>query len=383
VEKVDQTRVIQKVQLLPGARVQYFLTVDYRVALHLFLHCTKTSLSFQTPPLLLLSELTFTLPASRDLWLAKDANEWKEKYLAQCSMASWTNFKIIDLLYNYTLLEAIHEEVDADLCCKVLLYSFWGQVWSLRESRKVYTGGKNSSTTSKGLWVNIQQTEIRDELENFVVQLTKLRRQTFETVLVKELFLIILHISPDELQRFAGSAGEEEANRSSAILEEWATTEDARRAVWHSGQVLAAAKQFPPAELRGFYAIAIYLAALTLWVYSYMSSRNGSAAARSSATDASNFQAVLNGPETRETRLFLSLGQGLPGLSNSSVHNEGEGFFELSHDPNVVFDTAREILRANFPILKEPLPSLVENLIKLMRGISTRLDSRRSTSEEQ
>jgi hypothetical protein len=318
--------------------------------------------------------------------------EWKNKYLERNPLESAMNPKLIDLLYDTSLLDILQDYIDQDLCCTAIMYSFWGQVWSFQESSKFYMTGGSQGTNSQGLWLTMQQSELSRDVENLITQLSKIQRQPFEIQLIQHLFLMALHVSFDELQKFAGKGGEEEASRAHAFLQSWVDTPNARKAAWYSGQLLRAARQFPPAELRGFFSIAVYLGSLTLWVYAHLSTHlsapeNSSRAPETSQTsrrDRRNSDVALDGPETRETRVFVSAGQGRPGLTSSSGLLETEEEFASLDDPNVAFKVARQIYRHNFPILEEPLPPLVENLETLMKDLSGRPESRfsRAVSEE-
>lgn len=222
---------------------------------------------------------------------------------------------------------------------------------------------------------------------------------------------MILHVSPDELQRFAGKAGEDEARRAGASLEEtWARTPEARYAIWHAGQVLLHARRLPPAILRRFNATAVYLASLTLWVYglllntssrppaggggahnqSYLSiDPNHGASAGQQSPRAAGKLILLDGEESMDTKAFQQFDRGIPALTKSG----GEETEPLSN-PAAVLAIARDIFRENFPVKSEPLPPLVESLSNLLRdlgsggsaGISSRVQSRivsRLGSEER
>lgn len=107
-----------------------------------------------------------------------------------------------------------------------------------------------------------------------------------------EMFMVALHVDLNQLQSFAGKAGEEEARRASAhFLHQdhdpgtgregngaggggWVRSTDARYAVWHAGQVFRVARGLPPTGLRGFNAMAVYFASLTLWVYGLLGGPN-------------------------------------------------------------------------------------------------------------
>jgi hypothetical protein len=323
------------------------------------------------------------------LWFANSAVEWKKRYLETTPLELPMNPRLMDIVHDISLLDIMQEHIDVDMCCTAILYSFWGQVWSFQESSKFYMLGEGQRTNTKGLWVTIQQSELSRDIESLVSKLTKAQRQPLELHIVQNLFMMALYVSFEELQKFAGKGGEEEASRAHAFLQFWVDTPNARKAVWHAGQLFNAARKIPPAELRGFFSIAVYLGSLTLWVYAHLSS-HPSGAPRGSTTqygrgqDDQSSNVILDGPETRETRMFVSVGQGRPGLTYSPTLLDTEERFASLEDPNVAFEIARQIYRNNFPVIREPLPPLVENLETLMRDLSSRPESRfsRAASEE-
>jgi hypothetical protein len=358
-----------------------------RFAIRLFLHCTQASVCFQSSPLLLLPELSFELPESRELWLAKSAADWKTIFLQKCAVPQSTKMRVIDLLDNISLLEVMQNHVDVDLCCTLLLYGFWGQIWSSRESRKFFLRGKQHGYSSSGFWLNLQQSELCKDIEDFFGRISKLKQLPLELQMVKELLMTLLYVSPDELQNFSGKSGEDEAAKATESLKLWVHTEDARKAAWHAGQVLRSGRLLAPAELRGFYAIAVYLASLTLWVFGHMTNSSSPTEddgppqpemLQSNTSQNHTSQVLLDGPENRETRMFLSFNQGRPGLS--AVNGNYQLCFESLEDPNIVFRIACQIYRGNFPVVEEKLPPLLENLEKLMRDLGSRSDSRHSGS---
>jgi hypothetical protein len=354
------------------------------LAIQLFIHDTQSSISFQKSPLLLLTELTFPLPESRSLWLAKSAAEWKARYLRRPPLNLSPVPRLIDVLHDLTLLDVMQDHVDVDLCFTTLIYGYWGQVWSFQESNKFYLGDPRGNSSK--LWLTTQQGELFRDLDAFGSQILNLCKQNAEITVVKELFMMILYVSPDEVQRFAGKGGEEASWRASTVLQSWAQTADARNAAWHAGQVFSAAKALPPAELRGFYAIAVYFASLTLWAYAQLSSNTRqnhlqSRSQRPQMRDEGPLQIWLDAPETRDSRTFISMAHGVPGL-NMSTKDRSPIFTPLD-DPNVVLKIAHEIYRANFPLRDEPLPTLVENLGNLLRDLGSLADTRFSRSASE
>lgn len=336
----------------------------------------------------MLPELSFPLPAARDLWLAQSAEDWKSKFFAKQPVSFSSLLRLVDILHDTTLLDVLHEHVDVDLCCITLQYGYWSQIWSFQQSNKFYLQNEHLKNAQKKLWLATQQAELYREIQDFGSQLSSFNRETYEIKIVQELYMMLLHVSPEELQLYAGKSGEEESSRASKGLQNWVQSADARKAVWHAGQVFYAGKFLHPAEIRGFYAISIYLAALTLWAYSHISTpmnRNGEIMPKHQGSEKSDRtlgnKVVLDGERSRETRIFLSAGHGDPCLTEHI--SEHETIFASLEDPNVVLKIARQIYRNNYPVLNEPLPPLVQNLGNLMRDLSSLLESRFSRAASE
>lgn len=376
------------------------LILSYRLALHLFVHDAQTSISLQTNSLVSCTELSFSLPASRDLWRAPTAESWRQCYLSKRSVLRPIP-RVSDTMHNLNILDELQELIDVELCYSVLLHGFWGQVASYRGSIGFFANADSHGGTHS-LWLKSQHQELYQDLCAFstILHTSSFCSHKTHLALVLELFLMILHVSPDELQRFAGKSGEDESRRAAACLEEkWVNTPEARYAVWHAGQVFLNARQLSPASLRGFNAIPVYLASLSLWVYGLLNCvptshhhhhqadeqdpahlQSGSSSSyhhhqqqqhhqnggsnRGSSEGATKF-ILLDGEETRETKAFLQFGKGVPALTTSS------GTVESLSNPAMVLLIARDIFRENFPIRSEPLPPLVESLANLLRDLGS------------
>jgi hypothetical protein len=283
---------------------------------------------------------------------------------------------MIDVLHDTSLFDVLRDHIDVSLCSLAVLHGFWGQIWALQEGNRFHLSNQtgNESATHRVL-LTAQHRELYQDIQSFATKVSDLAKQPSGIFVIVEFFMMSLHVSPDELQRFAGKSGEEEASRAQANLHKWIQTVDARKAAWHAGQIFRSAKSMPPTELRDFHAIAVYFASLTLWAYGIVSSSN-----RVHESDGQNLPSStqekrdssihisLDGPETRETRLFLSHDQGVPGLNYTYA---GKMIFESLGNPNIVLKIAREIYRNNFPALEESLPPLVENLGNLMRDLGS------------
>jgi hypothetical protein len=215
--------------------------------------------------------------------------------------------------------------------------------------------------------------------------------------------MMSLHVALDDIQLFAGRAGEDEARRIYPQIRTWTQDSESRKAVWHAGQVFHHAKKFEKTRLRDFYAVAMYHATLVLWVWGMVTS--GTSRQSGLATPVgtnmphqqhhqqqqqqhqpslqaalfthskSQARVILDAPETKSTKAFIQLSHGTPGLQNAiRPPNEmpearpsytSEVFCSL-FDSRDVMATAAGVLRGNFPHSKGALPPLVGNLASLL-----------------
>lgn len=304
-------------------------------------------------------------------------------------------------------LDELQDNIDIELCYQAVLHSFWGQIAAYRGSTEFYA---NSNGGNHQLWLKSQHQELNHDLCSLstIIHTSSFLSHSTYLALVCETFLMILHVSPSELQRFAGKSGEDEARRAASSLEEsWVNTPESRHATWHAGQVLLNARRLPPASLRGFNAIAVYLASLTLWAYGLLvytpaapgeehmlllqqqappdglahlqpgaygqqqqqqmgTERRASPGGGGAGVGTTTTRCVhLDGEETRDTRAFLQMGRGVPALSTSG------GAVEMLSNPAGVLSIARNVFRENFPVRSEPLPPLVESLGNLLRDLGS------------
>lgn len=399
----------------------------------MFSHDAQASISLERNPLMTFTELGFSLPASRDLWRAPSAEAWREIYLRKTPLRAGTAIpRVCEMMSCITMLETYEEFVDIELCYGAVLYGYWGQICAHKASVKFYgqrtSGGigsarNNSSSLTHRLWLTSQNQELYRDVSEFAVLISSSPKPAAHLLVLAELLMMILHVSPDELQRFAGKQGEDEAGQAATSLEDsWAGSREARYAVWHAGQVLRHARALPPTGLRAFNAIAVYFASLTLWIYGLLSS-SGSAnevsanglqrqyqqqyngqsgngnlhnpyptpasgttsssmlqppteAGTATGPAASTNYVLVDGQESRETRAFLQLDKGTPGITlDGDAHG---GVEPLTNNPGVVLGIARSVFRGNFPVSTEPLPPLVESLGHLLRDLGSNTAGRPS-----
>lgn len=206
--------------------------------------------------------------------------------------------------------------------------------------------------------------------------------------------MMSLYVALEDIQLFAGRAGEEEARRIYPQVRQWTQNSESRKAIWHAGQVFHHANKFEKTRLRDFYAVALYHATLVIWVWgmiTFGTSRHSGLVTPIAANlpqspslqGISNIskrqvRVMLDGTESKTTKAFIHLGHGIPGLQNvvnsttgtsANTLNSAMGSFCSLFDSRAIMSTAAGVLKGNFPQTKGSLPPLVDNLTSLINEL--------------
>jgi predicted heme/steroid binding protein len=230
------------------------------------------------------------------------------------------------------------------------------------------------------LVINSRQQELSQVLQHFQMISYEWGNMPGPQIsLIYEVISMFLFMSLEELQLFAGKEDKKEARRVYHSALQWINSVDSRRAIWHAGQVIRAAKSMAPGPLTGFLAVGVYYASLAFWSYSVVSkARDSKMAAATTASPNSDSHPAsahhnsslrdrypmvfLDGEESTDVHKFISLGRGCPALQG--VHGPA-----VVADPGRVMDVAQGLLRADAP--HDALPPLVQGLCQLMNDLGS------------
>ncbi|CAK7218981.1 hypothetical protein SCUCBS95973_003666 [Sporothrix curviconia] len=337
-----------------------------RLALHTFITEMRASIAFTRSPMISVAELSFALPAARDLWDAGDAQAWKAQYLAKdkqaTASATATSLTVVDGMYNTSQLASGLGNVDLGLGSLAILYGFWCPVWAYLDARATTNMAHVTSTTADS---SSRRQELYHAIQTTSLKLRALHALCPEGQLVSEFLMLSLHAAFEDMQRFAGRYGVDEFKQALPRLQAWAAHSEDQyyTAAWHAGQVLRAARAFPATHLRGFPAVAVYQACLTLFVFAVLRRMSGSQTPLDTDTDrAPPPPVLLDGEETIHVRTFLRTGHGRPRLLVA-------GHARDLDNPVVIGTVMAETFRSNYPAASEPLPPLLDSLVSLMGDI--------------
>ncbi|KAK5146736.1 hypothetical protein LTR32_001718 [Rachicladosporium monterosium] len=314
-----------------------------RLILHTFLHDSQLALLYAKNPLISPAQLMMPLPACRELWLAPNVHAWQNAYIRL----------------------APPSQADAPA-----MMEFFGHNALLNQSVGVFD---NTLCISDHMRL---QRDLLDDLTTMLAHCDSQSTSAPEIMLTLQLLMMLLHVDIEDVQTFSGKLGEEEARRVSPKILQWSQNAESRVAVFHAGQIFRVARTFEKTRLRDFYAVALYHAALTLWVYGMITTSAARKSGRQSPSvmtprlSNTSHQNVaqparipLDTADDRAARSFQLLGQGTPG-----VYNLQSEFVPLPSSRGLM-STAASILKANFPQSTNGLPPLIDNLANLMGEI--------------
>lgn len=309
-------------------------------------------------PIISYAELELPLPFSRELWEAKSAGEWRDIYISTGFQTSERLPSLADLMHDMSQLTTYHGRIDSQLAAFVLLHGVSALVHEYHRLKFVSQG---NSSHWHALVISSRQQELGDALQHFRMACSGWHTRP-EIELLLEVISMLLHMSLEELQLFAGKEDKKEARRVYDSALDWINSIDSRRAVWHAGQVIRAASAMPRGSLTGFFAIGVYYASLALWSYSVVAKAKDAKVAAGRLTTHPQMRGdwpfvFLDAGETTEVHKFISLGCGRPAL-------QGRHGPILVVDPCLTMQTTEELLRAEIP--RDALPSLVVSICQLL-----------------
>lgn len=351
-----------------------------RLTIFFLIHDAQASIAQHKPPLVSPAELTQELPASRDLWCAATPQAWRHAYLSHSNAMSTKGFPISQSISHVSQIRPL-EHLDRPLSALIAVYCTCSAVWNHSQLHLlVNPQPPNLSGTgvllASGAW-DSGLPKLLDQLRLIFSDWDDIF--VSEITLVFERILLSLHVSFDQVQLFAGKEGEDEARRAFPLLRHWSTTSDARKAVWHAGQILKAASRCPPKYLREFQAVCLYHAGLTFWTYAVISASStenkpySNEFQRTQVTSSPTAAETvwLDGDDCTAVQRFIALNRGTPAVHDLAGSHEVRVVNPIHlNNPKAIMNICIRLLKLNSPVVGDgtQLP-LVDNLSQLMHDL--------------
>lgn len=331
-----------------------------------------------TNPHISYSELTLPLPEARELWFADTAQEWKMHYLERNTGQNDRPLSLLDLLRSIGELTTEHHRLDLQFAVTIFLHGFWGMIREYRQMSAVFRWSTFSQTmnSNPNVLLETRHQELVKTLE--LVQSNILQSWpdmlSVQENVVLNLLLMNLHVSLEDLQLFSGKEGEARAKQILPALQRWVQEADSRRAIWHAGQILRWAREFPIGHLKDFYAVAVHHAALAIWTWGVVTrSLNGGQPVPYNQNEPPNY---LDAHDAGQMVQFVTYGRGRPvirgakdsGRQGAAGPSSGGTVTEVPVDePRACMGVVEDIFKANF--LEGYIAPIVENLCQLVNQL--------------
>lgn len=355
-----------------------------RLVLHTFLHDSQVATTHLKNRLVSPAQMMLPAPMTLDLWLAPNSQAWRNIWIARQPPSQSAMPSMMEIFGNLGQLDALGNVVDKPLCTLAACHALAHEVWQCRQQAVLLASWQAQGRRDRWLAYQHRQRDLLDDLMTVHAFCETQQSVAPEILFTIEFLIMSLHVSLEDILLFSGKSGEEEARKVYPRVRTWTQDSEARIAVWHAGQVLRVARTFEQTRLRDFYAVAVYQATLTLWVYGMVTSNTARKSGEPTpmpgvqpSTDTSHDmlapvnRVFLDDDNDKAAKSFKLIGQGEAGLRNrhgpqeGASWNEAMNFCSLHNSKGVMFISG-DILKNNFPKSRNGLPPLVENLVNLI-----------------
>ena len=289
---------------------------------------------------------------------------------------------VIDLLQDLDRFVPQTMDFDHSIATQVLTCAAWGLVRDYRQ-QCVVTRQVENQWTNGTLLLSSRVSELKRLLRCIHMGLDEKKQSNFD-LLVLEILAMHLEMSLEQVHRFAGVEGPEEAKRVYPDLREWVKTASARQAISHAGAVLMLAER--TSYLRDFAAVAVYQSALVLWSYGIVCNAAPSSGPQSVQSDehrqsigSADGLIILNRESTLAAQRFVTLNRGEAAILIPHAAPTADGTLVpttdhvLISDPAAVMKVIMDILTRSYrsPSARPPLVDNLLGLIDSLRAAAT------------
>jgi Fungal specific transcription factor domain len=328
-----------------------------RVQYHAYVHDSRISMTLNVGPVISYTELLLPLPACKEMWSAKTAEQWKKVFLSRNLGPVPRVVSLTEALQDMTSLTPCRAHIDIHYSGLIILHGLWALV---REYRQLNSIGGPKSKYWNGLVLSSRHAELCSALQQYRLDSLKWGILCPRVRIVLELISLHLHMSLEELQLYAGKESIEDAQKAYYSARQWFDSPLARQAIWHAGQLLRAASSFAPGSLYDFFVIAVYHASMAFWSYGVVGRSDGMPALTqfSEASSQRGPLIFLDEEETLDLPGFVAQARGMPGLTGK------DGRFIPVDDTPALMEHVADILSRNWK--KGSQPPLVDSVRQLV-----------------
>jgi hypothetical protein len=355
-----------------------------RLAWRVFMQESQKSMGTGLMPIISYSEMSLDLPCPHRVWIAPDAASWKAESLRALQAPLFDQLRqrpviLRDALCDIAAITTGAAHIDLELCAFIYLHAVWGMIYDHRKVQDVFRPrSPPSNAASISGPANMALPSRHQELRYMLVQFEHAMENwgpltcRHQIMMVLHLLFLNLHVSLDDIQLFVGREGEEPARRIYPDLQSWVDTRDARAAVWHSGQILRAAKLFPPRQLKDLFATVVYQACLVLWTYGVImrAKARGQTEEARLPKETPDEPVFLDEEESIESQRFIAVNRGSAMLTGPGQDPSSRTVARLE-DSNGIMEIGHQILQMDNVSEKESRPAIVNSLCYLIKQLGS------------
>ncbi|KAH9237391.1 hypothetical protein K456DRAFT_1721084 [Colletotrichum gloeosporioides 23] len=301
---------------------------SFKRAVHRFyLQCIQRSAFRNTPSPIPSHDMTVPLPDTSKLWLAESAEKWSITYseVLDGGPEDQKGLSLSRCLSDVSVLKRLPPSFD--LIFAVLMASC-SVIPTLVVARTRYLATNIACRTNwaRGIpdtW-EITTTDLRTS--NDVRYILKSEPDA-SNALASFYFAYSEFCASAPMPMVDALLGNESYWSSREAFEQlrsWAGTRQARRATWHSGQILRAMRRLSPKDRADFHAFACYQAMLSLWVYSLYQTCPASMTGGEAQSTEDELRILIDGEETIKSQRWISYGNGKPYISSVAGNIEND-----------------------------------------------------------
>ncbi|KEF56592.1 uncharacterized protein A1O9_06781 [Exophiala aquamarina CBS 119918] len=294
-----------------------------RLVYHVLFQDVQTSVALFRQPVTSYSEINLPMPCAAEIWEAESAELWWQEILRRPGQLTIPQITLPECLQDGGLLSLYNIQIDIQMSLRVMVSNFWLRVWQSIQMRPFLSPGDSVSRLAT---MSASHQQLVAAGEDLIVRFSEGSFSMHPSVkMMLELAMMHLHVSLEDIQQLAGNEGEEGARKAASRLRAWIKLPESRRALFHAGQIARATAECPPQYVRGFHAVMVYHASLTMWAYTLLAtSQNGVQAVQATRIHRIEYPAPivwLDGEEVPELRRFMLLGTGTACIRKYTASN--------------------------------------------------------------
>lgn len=299
------------------------------------------------------AELKTPLPSSTRLWDAETSSSWFDILQQDTQLRTQQPPSMFQSIRYPQLLTAQKCNIDATIAASITLAGFWSLISEYQQMSAIIS----STPLCNNSVLDSRYADLSSALGVLDTEFANLQANCPEVVLAQELMSLHLNVSLYQLLDYAGMGTEADAHAALPYINHWFESPKCRLALWHAGQIFRITRAFKHKRLADFYALALYQATLTIWVWSLLR------ISQEPGTTSNRRMVVLDGEESSATSKFLKLYPAEPCLTTNS------GDFCPLTNPVTAPDIANGIFRANWYM--DQMPRTSQEVSRMLEGFSS------------